>query len=175
MKRRTATKQKAGFAALLIAAILVVVGVVSWTLLSPDADTNTNTPQQKVSEGTVVGGGSAEPQMRIAPELPIQLLDFASGSEYHHAESLESWKIIREESCADYALKVLESIQSQGLGLVQAGFMDLHGECWGCVFIGSSGESMQITLMPKRPFSPRSEANPLVVNVLHYFEQEKFA
>lgn len=177
MEKRASTTQKAVFAALVITTLIAIACIVSWQMLSSDEDTSTNTPQQNTSDSTVVGSNSEEPQSLIAPELPVQLLDldFAFGSEYHQAESLESWKIIREESCADYALKVLEGIHSQGLELVQAGFMDLQGECWGCVFIGSNGESMQITLMPERPFSPRSEANLLVVNVLHYFEQEGFA
>lgn len=111
-----------------------------------------------------------------APALPLQVPGIEQAvSGYQRVETLESWKLLSDSSCADYALAVLETLHAQDLELEQAGFMDVSGECWGCVFTGSDGEALSITLIPERPFSPRSDSNLLVVNVLHYLEPEDFA
>ena len=110
----------------------------------------------------------------VIAALPIVFADSGRIDEYRRAETLESWKLISELPCSDYALSVLESISSQGFELVEAGFMDLSGECWGCVFSGANGESLSVILMPERPFSPRSDTNRLVVNILHYLQPEEF-
>ncbi len=103
---------------------------------------------------------------------PLPLAAFEQVSEYQRSATVESWRLVTSESCADYALRVLESLQAQDVELLEAGFMDLSGENWGCVFKGANDESFSIVLMPERPFSPRSETNLLVVNVLHYLVPE---
>ena len=135
----------------------------------PSTQTQLGTVNAQVDEGRNVVGQIA------SPELPLRLSDSDHAVEYRRAETLESWRLLSDESCADYALTILEDIHAQGFELVEAGFMDVSGESWGCVFMGSNGESLSIMLVPERPFSSRSEANLLVVNILHYLEQESFA
>jgi hypothetical protein len=105
------------------------------------------------------------------PPLPLEPFERVEKS--WHAETLESWKLLSDLSCADYARKVLASIQEQNFELVEAGFMDLSGECWGCVFKGAQGEALSVLLMPLHLFSPRSESNVLTVTVLHYLAYEE--
>jgi len=104
--------------------------------------------------------------------LPFDFADSGQISAYRCGETLESWSLMSEQSCTSYAQSVLESIQLQELELVEAGFMDLSGECWGCVFKGANDESLMVVLMPERPFSPRSDNNQLVVNVIHYLQPD---
>jgi len=105
-------------------------------------------------------------------ELPFKLTESGRVEEYRRYKTLESWKLTSELSCSEYAQGVLRSLQSQNLELIEAGYMDLSGECWGCVFIGANNESLSVMLLPERPFSPRSDNNRLVVNILHYLQPE---
>lgn len=121
---------------------------------------------------------TANAQDRVAAELasaparlPLQLAGCAQVNEYQRTDTLESWRLLSNETCADFALLVLNALQEQEVELVQAGFMDISGESWGCVYIDSNGESLSVTLMPQSPFSPRSNSNVLAVTVIHYLQK----
>ncbi|MDR1089082.1 MAG: hypothetical protein LBL23_07420 [Coriobacteriales bacterium] len=181
MKRRR-TQQRTVLATAVAAASVVAVLWFCWPLFSPVGEEQVGDAPQLFStaESAAEAVLSAEedtgtPGMdgsAMLPVAPLQLDGFRQSGEYERAQTLESWRLVSDASCADYALGVLEDIHRQGFELVHAGFMDLSGESWGCVFTGSSGEAVSVMLLPERPFSPRSDANPLVVNILHYFARE---
>ena len=104
--------------------------------------------------------------------LPFELAEFEYIEEYRHFPTLDSWKLSSDLACAEYAMALLESLQSQGFELIEAGYMDLSGECWGCVLRSADGESLSVMLIPERPFSPRSSANRLVVTILRYLQPQ---
>lgn len=154
---------------------LALMVALSVSLLAPSQNESEQGPAIEPSLATTTAtDDSAESNTSelSAPELPLELTIVAEQSEYHAAETLERWRLLSDATCADYALAVLESIHAQDLELVQAGFMDVSGESWGCVFIGNTGESLAITLIPENPFSSRSESNQLVVSILRYLEVE---
>jgi len=164
-------------APLLLAGSALVIGMalLGMALLGPS--------EAEVSVGIQAESGSAplpyegaEPgalPALVAAPLPFELAEAGWVHEYQRGETLESWKFISELPCADYAINVIESIQSEGLELIEAGYMDLSGECWGCVFIGANNESLMVILLPERPFSPRSDTNKLAVNIIHYLQPEE--
>ena len=155
----------------LIAAILPL-----WRAAPPPAPENEVVRLEQPALAT--NGGIRESEIDWTPartELPLRLSDFESGGEYQCSETLESWRFLSSASCTDVAIGILEEIHEQQFELLEAGYMDLSGECWGCVFIGSEGESLSVMLIPERPFSSRSDANLLVVNVLHFKEVEGLA
>ncbi|MCL2807712.1 MAG: hypothetical protein FWD27_06100 [Coriobacteriia bacterium] len=135
--------------------------------------------QELPTPPTVAYASEVETPMRevssFAVRPPFPFAQVERVDEYRHAETLESWRLISELSCSDYALAVLEYLHSQGLELLEAGYMDLSGQSWGCVFKGANNESFSVILMPERPLSPRSDTNRLVVNILHYLQPEDFS
>jgi len=153
-----------------LAGILLVVHMI----LSPTGvEMGEEAPALSGSASTAFGETQREGTngIAIAP-LPFAFADSGQVSSYRRGETLESWSLVSERSCLSYAQSVLESIQLQELKLHEAGFMDLSGECWGCVFSGANDESLMVVLMPERPFSPRSESNRLVVNIIHYLQPD---
>ncbi|MDR1358652.1 MAG: hypothetical protein LBJ48_04795 [Coriobacteriales bacterium] len=195
-----AAKRRRSRALLAVLAILAagLVVLIGWTLLLPAEELSTEEAQQQlqavapveedtlgteagaavnteVNEGvgaTAAADATGTGSGTASPALPLGLESLRQSGEYRRAETLESWRLLSDASCADYALAVLEDVHRQGYELVQAGFMDLKGESWGCVLTGSNGESLSVMLMPQHPFSPRSDANLLAVNILHYLEPE---
>ncbi len=119
------------------------------------------------------GAASRVTGITILPaEFPLRLLGFTPQSNYQRQQTLESWHFTSEAACVDIATRVLETLRAGQFKLVQAGFMDVSGESWGCVFTGAQGESCAITLVPEHPFSPRSSDNGLVVSFIHYLPGE---
>ncbi len=172
--KRWIKRRRVPFAISLLVAGIVFVGVVSLIALAPS--TQEWTPLEQAQQSTLMPNADEtrdEQAVSMTPDLPLQLSVSSQVNRYHRADTLESWKILSEKSCADFALIVLEAIHAQKGELLQAGFMDLSGECWGCVFT-ENGNSISVMLMPEHPFSPRSEDNLLVVSILHYLEQEGF-
>lgn len=135
----------------------------------------TNSAQKELTNKDVNGEETTSiTPVTIVPSLPFTLSDTTAITNYQCSQTLESWQLLSSKSCADYALSVLEDLRTQDLELVKAGFMDISGESWGCVFIGAQGQSLAVTLIPERPFSSRSDKNLLVVSMLHYFESVEF-
>jgi hypothetical protein len=50
--------------------------------------------------------------------------------------------------------------------LVEAGYLDLSGEAWGCTLEDDGEASLIITLIPEKPFRQRSAANPLRMTLI---------
>lgn len=104
--------------------------------------------------------------------VPFALAGFEYNQEYHRFSTLERWKYQSDLACAEYARALLGSLRSQGLELVEAGYMDLSGECWSCILTDANNAVITVTLIPERPFSPRSSTNCLVVTVLRYLQPQ---
>ncbi|MDR3136871.1 MAG: hypothetical protein LBU07_05630 [Coriobacteriales bacterium] len=104
------------------------------------------------------------------PSLPLNLPLQQMPVLYTRGTALESWQFTSSVSCADYARMTLLSLQASGARLIEAGYLDLIGECWGCVIQDNLSRSFNITLMPQEVFKSRSDANQLLVTVIHYLE-----
>lgn len=143
---------------------------------------NTSVQSSEEPAGTLVQEGEGthdarylsvdDVSARRAPSPPLPSMEEGSSYHYERTETLESWQWTSDGTCAAVALEILEDIQQQTYELTQAGFMDISGECWGCVFTTTAGEVCMVTLIPLEPFSTRSSDNPLAVSILHYFEPE---
>lgn len=149
-------------------------GATNTASLTEDAHANGQTQQRSASsqQNASVQQNSRALESVNLPPVPLDVGNYTGAYEYQAAQTLESWQLTTTEECASYALSVLESIKVQNLELVEAGFLDVSGQSWGCVVVGPEGESLQVTLIPERPFSSRSDENPLVVRVLRYGEVE---
>jgi len=152
---------------------LLLVGLTffGWRLLHSD-DPEIEPANLAVAESSSpLPGEPRQSSLSSAVPVPFSGLEgFGRVNEYQQTQTLESWRIVSEQSCSTYASEALAAIQSQNLELVEAGYMDLSGESWGCVLRGADNESFLITLIPEHPFSPRSDTNRLVVNILYYLQ-----
>jgi hypothetical protein len=50
--------------------------------------------------------------------------------------------------------------------LVEAGYLDLFGEAWGCALEDNGEASFTIILIPEQPFSQRSASNLLRMTMI---------
>lgn len=116
-------------------------------------------------------GGSLAPATSLP--LPLSSEWQVVSVAYTSAETLESWRVVSDESCRAAALTVLESVRAAGYELVQAGYLDVSGESWGCVFVDDTGGSVTVTLLPERPFNVRSDENGLVLTIIRYLSPEE--
>jgi hypothetical protein len=80
---------------------------------------------------------------------------------YEAGRYVESWRAVSDEPCRDVAKDLLTELRSSGFELVEAGYLDLFGEAWGCTLKGDGAASLTITLIPARPLQRRSADNPL--------------
>lgn len=167
-------KHKRGFVCIAVSMAVLLVGIVVCTILAaPEAqEADFGTQQSQDSASTPAQDVSAARVSTIAPAMPVELPGSKQHGTYYRAETLESWQYLREESCKAYAITVLEQVHAAQYEFIQAGFLDLSGQSWGCVFTDEGGSSISITLLPERPFSSRSNDNRLVVNVIRYLEIE---
>lgn len=168
------SKHKRGFFGSILAAALLLAGIALCTVyMDPHTDaTESNTQQAQDASSTPGQDTGAAWVGTASPAVPVALPGASQGCTYYRAETLESWRFISEESCEEYALTVLEHVQAAHYEFVQAGFLDLSGQSWGCVFVGEDGASVSVTLLPEQPFSTRSSSNKLTVTIIRYLTVE---
>jgi hypothetical protein len=80
---------------------------------------------------------------------------------YNRATASESWRLRNGSGCREAAQELLYNLRAQGCELVQAGYLDLSGEAWGCSVQEGGGAVWTLTLMPQVPLAERSATNQL--------------
>jgi hypothetical protein len=85
---------------------------------------------------------------------------------YEQGRYTETWRAVSNESCRDIARELLLQLRGSGMELVEAGYLDLFGEAWGCTLEDAGEASITIVLIPERPFSQRSTSNPLRMTLI---------
>jgi hypothetical protein len=61
---------------------------------------------------------------------------------------------------------LLYALRDGGFELVEAGYMDLLGQAWGCTVQGGQGESLVIALRPAVAGAARCSSNPLQATII---------
>jgi hypothetical protein len=85
---------------------------------------------------------------------------------YERGSRIETWRAVSDEPCRDVARELLLELRDSGMRLVKAEYLDLFGEAWGCTLEDGDEASLTITLIPKKPLSQRSAANPLCMTLI---------
>jgi hypothetical protein len=80
---------------------------------------------------------------------------------YEKGNSIETWEAVSEGSCRDVARDLLLRLRDSGMKLVEAGYLDLFGEAWGCALEDNGEASLTIVLVPEEPFKQRGASNLL--------------
>jgi hypothetical protein len=182
-----------------LAALVLIVSAIGWQPFADDrADVNldadnstlfnTESAQQNTVEPPVVELDNRLPDLSINldqqerheidqrfvdPSCPVPLPKASSSANYTRTSNIETWKLTSDLSCASYAQTVLQILQPTGTELIHAGYLDLSGQCWGCVIRTADDESIIISLLPQSIFSDRNESNPLEVTVIRMLAPEE--
>ncbi|MDR0347244.1 MAG: hypothetical protein LBH56_02590 [Coriobacteriales bacterium] len=108
--------------------------------------------------------GDEDGTFLCAPPVPLPPSLRPHG--YTRGTNIETWKARGEASCKDVAKELLLELQRSGMKLVEAGYLDLYGEAWGCTLDERGEASLVIMLIPEKPLALRSETNQLCVTVI---------
>jgi hypothetical protein len=85
---------------------------------------------------------------------------------YEKGSGIETWKAVSDGSCRDVARDLLLRLRDSGMELVEAGYLDLFGEAWGCVLEDNGEASLTIVLIPEEPFRQRGASNLLRMTMI---------
>jgi hypothetical protein len=85
---------------------------------------------------------------------------------YEKGNSIETWEAVSDGSCRDVARDLLLRLRGSGMELVEAGYLDLFGEAWGCVLEDNGEASLAIVLIPEEPFRQRGASNLLRMTMI---------
>ncbi|MDR1013578.1 MAG: hypothetical protein LBL86_01175 [Coriobacteriales bacterium] len=80
---------------------------------------------------------------------------------YEKGTYVETWRAVSDGSCREVARELLLRLRESGMELVEADYLDLFGEAWGCVLRDHGEASLSITLVPERLLRERDGSNPL--------------
>ena len=108
------------------------------------------------------------------PECPIDLPLPHEYVTYHRGQNIEVWNTQASAACDEYACDVLWALYDAGAELVEAGFLDLFGNNWGCVVQSDALGVLTVTLQTAQPSSgtASSARTVLLVTIVRTFVPE---
>jgi hypothetical protein len=98
--------------------------------------------------------------------LPITLPASLRPRGYEKGTHIETWRAISDASCRDVARELLLELRTSDMRLVEANYLDLSGEAWGCTLEDEGRASVTVVLIAKRPFGKRDASNPLCMTLI---------
>jgi hypothetical protein len=163
---------------LAVAVVFVLVSVLAAGLLSNGQSGVENlvaeAREESVGEVAIERADTApdtEAVVERGGEVFIQSPPFALPASlqpkgYEKGNSIETWEAVSDGSCRDVARDLLLRLRTSGMELVEAGYLDLFGEAWGCTLEDNDEASLTIVLIPEAPFKQRSAANLLRMTMI---------
>jgi len=101
---------------------------------------------------------------------PVRLPQDCVQTRYEPGIATESWHGYSIQECREAAKGLLQALEEDGYVLVQAGFLDLSREAWGCVVQAWDQSAFIITLIPENrqvSGNPSYSGNTLRITVVH--------
>jgi len=120
-------------------------GTSSDAMSSDDRTADGRAASERDDASTIADDATALPS-------PIALPEPHGPVFYRRGVNIESWSTQAEVSCQEYARPLLYALSDAGTNLVEAGYLDLFGNVWGCVAQSESGV-FTITIETRRPAS----------------------
>ena len=124
----------------------------SVTKKSPFEETQT-TPDEGQSDSDPAASDPVAPDTpdSNAPDAenavcPVALPQPHGFVRYQRGVTIETWTAQAQASCQEYARALLYSLYDAGVTLVEAGYLDLFGNNWGCVLQSETEGSIIVTL-----------------------------
>jgi hypothetical protein len=129
-------------------------------------DAPSDAPSEAVDAHGISAGRQMSEEAAFGQSPPFSLPASLRPESYEQGENIESWWAFSEGSCKDVARDLLLQLRESEMKLVEAGYLDLFGEAWGCTLEDGGEASITIILMPKEPFRQRSTSNPLRMTLI---------
>ena len=123
------------------------------------------------AEEDPIAGSSLIRGPAIGSLCPITLPKPHGSVSYRPGVNIEAWSTQAEAPLKEYARDILYVLYDAGFNLVEAGYLDLFGNNWGCVAYNETIGVLTLTVKVARnttvgPSSPSSPSSPGTLEVL---------
>jgi len=137
----------------------VVPGPVTGDSVMPNPVTNDSVISNPVTPAPVVPG-PVIPGPAADISCPIALPQPHGPISYRHGVYTEAWSTQSESSIQEYARDILYVLYEMGTVLVEAGYLDLFGNNWGCVAQSERIGVLTLTIKVTRSTAPTFSGFP---------------